>query len=184
MQKDTLNKLSCATIMLHWLIALLMISIIASGIYMTEWDDYDIYPLHKSFGILTFALASVRIIWRIYNGWPEIVDNLKIWEKLFARVTHYVLIISTIAIPLSGMIMTSMSGRPLVLFGWTLLKTNLDSAGERVPRSDFLAHLAHETHEIAGYVILGIILLHMIGAFKHHFIDKGRTLKRMLGCNA
>ena len=37
-----------------------------------------------------------------------------------------------------------------------------------------------EVHEIVGIVILLVIIVHIIGALKHKFIDKDDTLKRML----
>jgi len=36
-------------------------------------------------------------------------------------------------------------------------------------------------HAWLGYLLLGLILLHVTGALKHHFIDRDATLVRMLG---
>lgn len=181
MQKDTLKALSKITIRLHWGVAILMIAILASGIYMTRLEDYDIYPWHKSFGMLALFFAGGRLLWRFYNGWPLALGNYPNWEQFIAKLTHYLLISGTILMPISGMVMSSMSGRPLVFFGVTLFGPNLDQAGERIPRAEGLASFAHDAHEIAAYLIIVAILLHILGAFKHHIIYKDNTLKRMLG---
>ena len=50
-----------------------------------------------------------------------------------------------------------------------------------IPINGPFAGTAHETHEIAGKVMFVAFLLHVVGALKHHFMDKDGTLKRMLG---
>jgi cytochrome b561 len=37
-----------------------------------------------------------------------------------------------------------------------------------------------EAHEIIGLIMVAIIVLHILGALKHKFIDKDETLSRML----
>jgi cytochrome b561 len=36
-------------------------------------------------------------------------------------------------------------------------------------------------HEYFGYAVVILLLLHIAGAFKHHWVDKDATLLRMLG---
>jgi cytochrome b561 len=43
-----------------------------------------------------------------------------------------------------------------------------------------MRELFYEAHEVIGLIILLVIILHIIGALKHKFIDKDDTLKRML----
>ena len=45
MMKDTRQQFSKITISLHWSVALLMIALLAVGIYMTEKKDYSLYGL-------------------------------------------------------------------------------------------------------------------------------------------
>ena len=44
-----------------------------------------------------------------------------------------------------------------------------------------MAETGHEIHVILGKVMLVAIGFHIVGALKHHIIDKDNTLKRMLG---
>ena len=38
----------------------------------------------------------------------------------------------------------------------------------------------HDLHHLLFKVLVGVALLHIAGALKHHFIDRNEVLKRML----
>ena len=40
--------------------------------------------------------------------------------------------------------------------------------------------LAEEAHEILAYFFVGLVLLHFLAAMKHHFLNRDRTLMRMI----
>ena len=57
---------------LHWLMAAIIITLIAVGIYMADLPRdteeqkqyaFQFYNLHKSFGVLALMLIIVRLIW-------------------------------------------------------------------------------------------------------------------------
>jgi|TARA_R110002096_G_scaffold194592_3_gene376882 cytochrome b561 len=181
--RDTKEKLSAITIALHWLVSITIISLIAVGVYMTDYEVYALYPIHKSVGMLLFLVILVRVIWRLKQGWPEAASNYKAWEQRLSRIVHWVLIIATVILPISGMLMSGLGGYGLAIFGLELLAAtpNPDEMGKMIPINGPIAGAAHEVHEIAGKVIFAAIVLHLCGALKHHFIDKDGTLKRMLG---
>ena len=62
------------TKLLHWLIALLIVSMAVIGLSMGSMtngpDKIAIYALHKSLGITLLALVLVRIGWRLRSGSP------------------------------------------------------------------------------------------------------------------
>lgn len=180
---DTKEKLSCVTVALHWVVALTIIVMITIGVYMTDYEVHELYPIHKSIGMLIFVVIVLRVLWRVKQGWPEAASQYKSWEHTLSKVVHWALIIATVVMPISGMLMSSLGGYGLSIFGWELLAAtpNPEEAGKMIPINGPLAGTAHETHEIAGKVIFVAILLHLAGALKHHFMDKDGTLKRMLG---
>ena len=87
MERDSKFVLSKTTITLHWIVSITMILLLISGLYMVDQKDYSIYPWHKSFGILLFIFATLRIVWRLQNGWPEHSGQYKklrlLYQKLF-----------------------------------------------------------------------------------------------------
>ena len=161
----------------------MMIGLLATGIYMKENEVFALYPWHKSFGVLIATFIVLRVIWRIKAGWPSPVRNYTSIEKLLSKIVHYVLIIGTVLMPISGFIMSAMGGHGVDFFGMELVARNPDPADpkEVIALNGTLAGIGHNIHEFAGIAILVGIILHVVGALKHHIIDKDGTLRRMLG---
>jgi cytochrome b561 len=183
MNKDGADKFATATVVLHWLVGISIIGLLAVGIYMEETKAYALYPLHKSFGVLIFFVAVARILWRIGNGWPVPAGDHQRWEHLLARAIHWLLIIGTVLMPISGFLMSSLGGHGVAVFGFELVPPNPDPANpdKVVAHNEMLAGLSHQVHGAAGVTMIVALLLHVAGALKHHVIDKDGTLRRMLG---
>ncbi len=181
MQTDTPNQLSPTTIALHWLVAIMMIGLLATGLYMEQNEIYALYPWHKSFGVLIAFFVILRILWRIKNGWPTPVSDYTAIERLLSKIVHYLLLIGTVLMPISGFMMSAMGGHGVDFFGIELVARNPDPADPQqvIPLNGALAQIGHVVHGLAGYTLIAAVALHMIGAFKHHIIDKDRTLLRM-----
>lgn len=180
---DTYNKFSKQTVYLHWIVAIGMIALIAVGIYMNETETYALYPWHKSFGVLIFVFALWRIINRMKNGWPQPVSQYSPIEITLSKIVHWLLIIGTLLMPISGMMMSGLGGHGIPFFGLELLASNPnpDEPGKVIPLNKPLAGLGHELHEIGGDILIGAIALHILGALKHHIFDMDGTLRRMKG---
>ena len=161
----------------HWVIAVMVLGLLAAGIYMTSLDPspemFKLYALHKSAGITVLTLVVLRVLWRITNPHPESLPNHKNWEKILARLVHFMLYAALFIMPLSGWVMSSAKGFSVSVFGLLTLP-------DFVERSDDLAKVAGIIHEIASWVLIGIVGLHIAGAIKHHIVDRDETLWRML----
>ena len=175
--KDTIHKLSPISVILHWVIGLALIATLAMGLYIHNFasgaEKFQLLGLHKSFGILILWVAALRILWRFYNGMPKPLAVPPRWQKILGHIVHGVLLIATVAMPMSGIIMTLSAGFPLQLFGLELV-----SAGDKSP---ILRNIAHTMHGIGGKVVIGFIVIHILAAVKHHYIDKNNIVRRMLG---
>ena len=185
MQHDTPQKFSPVTVLLHWLVGLTIIGLLGVGIYMKQTETYALYPIHKSIGVLIFAVVLVRVAWRIKNGWPTPAGTYKKIEQILAKIVHYVLLIGSALIPLSGMTMSGMGGHGIKVFGFELVARNVDALdpGKTVPINGDIAGLAHSAHTVISYIVISALVLHVVGALKHHFVDKDGTILRMLGRN-
>ena len=180
---DTKQQFSKLTVSLHWIVAILMITLLALGLIMVETHDYSLYPLHKSLGVLVLVFALVRSFWRMKNGWPVPASSYKAYEHMLAGIVHWILILGTLIMPLSGVILSSMSGHEVPFFGFDIIPANHDPANPQdvLPRNKALSDPAGEVHEIVGWLLIGAVAFHVVGALKHHIIDKDGTLRRMLG---
>lgn len=176
------SALSKTTIRLHWIVAITMIFLCIVGFYMTNWHDYGYYDLHKAIGVLILLVVVPRVIWRMKMGWPKPLGKDRPLLHVIAMLVHWVLIISTLSMPVFGLLMSAVGGHGVDIFGWQMIDTHFaPGTHDAVPYSPFWAEVGEQGHEINGYLLMGTIVLHVLGALKHHTIDKDGTLRRMLG---
>lgn len=180
---DTAKQLSRMTIVLHWLVGISIILLLAVGTFMANTETWSLYPWHKSIGILVAVVALIRVLWRMKNGWLTPVAQYTNIEINLAKLIHWVLIIGTVLMPLSGFLMSALGGNGVAFFGIELVARNPDvmDPTKVVAHNASLAGAFHFLHHWVGYILIGAIALHIAGALKHHIIDKDSTLKRMLG---
>lgn len=172
---NTENRYGIVTIFLHWLMAILIIGLLALGLYMValpiSHQKLKLYGWHKEYGLLALALVIFRLIWRLTNITPSL--SLPLLEKIAARSVHWAFYIFLFAMPITGWLITSAAGLPASFFGLFVLP-NLISPNEE------LRVLFQEIHKWLGYGLIATIVLHASAALKHHFINKDDILRRML----
>ena len=164
--------------LLHWTIAVLILSIGAVGLVMGELPRspkwFWVYTLHKSLGLTVLALVLVRIAWRLYAGAPPPVEGTPRWQARLASLTHGAIYVLILAMPLSGWLYDSASGlRPFRWFG-------LAEVPKLSPPHEALADAMHETHELLVWVLIALVIGHAGAALYHHFVRRDATLARML----
>lgn len=175
------KPLSHSEIALHWIVGIGMIMLIGVGMYMTRNEVLSMYPLHKSIGTLMLIFVVIRAVIRLRKGWPEPVGAGQVWAHRLSRIVHWVLIIGTLAMPLSGIAMSVGGGHGLTVFGLDLIGANIGADGRPEPLNEAMAGAGGAAHGIWGRLLILAIVLHVVGALKHHFVDKDSTLRRMLG---
>ena len=176
---STTTNLSFVTRFFHWLIALAIIGMLIFGFLLDDFKEYS--GLHKSIGAIIFVVATCRILWRIKEGWPTPVNmGVPQWNLTLAKVTHWILILLTVLLPLSGMCMSVAAGRGLNVFGAEIFASNIVD-GKAVALNPSLAGFAHDMHETLPVVLIIMLVLHIVGALYHHVVLKDRTLSRMMG---
>ena len=176
---DSKTKLSAWTMVLHWTVAAVMIVQLAIGFYMAG-EVYGLYEFHKSTGVIVTFFVLWRIVWRIRNGWP---DPLYQHLQTLALMVHWGLIGGTLLMPLSGMLYSGASGHGFGVLGWTIVPVqhSAENVVEVVPYSIFWMDFGYAVHSGLGYVLAGLITIHIAAALKHHCLDRDHTLLRMLG---
>jgi cytochrome b561 len=168
-------------ILLHWVMALLIIGLIALGYFLDDIPkEYrgTAYMLHKSFGITVLALTLVRLGWRLGHKPPAYALSMRPYEKMAAKGTHWLFYALMIIMPLSGWLMTSAGGKYPIHF-FNLFTVPFLPMPDGVD-TKMLGGIFHETHEISAlWVGIALITLHILAALKHQFIDKTPMLSRM-----
>jgi cytochrome b561 len=172
--KNTTTAYGSLSKLLHWLMALLIIGLLCVGIYMSEMErgpeKFQLYALHKSFGVIALGLFAIRLLWTLSNPRP-IALGTPGEQKLAAAVKHMMYLLMLL-MPLSGLVMSWSGGHTVALFGLELPSL----LGEDKARGE----VARTLHGLGMYLFVLMIVLHVGGALKHHFINKDDTLRRML----
>ena len=181
--KDSHSQLTSKTVLLHWLIAAVFVILLVMGVYMHETKAYHLYDIHKSIGVLIFLFAVYRVFWRMSNGWTSTVGTPTQRMRKLARLVHWLLIIGTVLMPISGFMMSAMGGFGVSVFGLELVAANPDpnNQGEFIAINSLLASAGHIMHGLGSKILIAAILLHVAGALVHHFSYKDGVLSRMLG---
>lgn len=177
------DKLPPSSRLLHWLVAGLMLGLAGVGLYMSRTDTWSLYPWHKSLGVIALLFIAIRLVQRLRLGLPDPVQPTSAALHRAARWAHGALLALTLLMPVSGMLFSGASGHGFGIFGLTLVPHQDDPArpGEVLPYSASLAELGQQAHQWGGYLLLALVALHVLAALKHHFVDRDRTLLRMLG---
>ncbi len=177
MLKNSRDQYGIIAILLHWMMAIIMIGLLALGLYMTRLpvslEKLKLFGWHKSYGMLVLCLAFLRLGWRLVNLVPDLPSAIPVWQKFAARTVHFAFYIFMFAMPITGWLVTSAAGLPVSFFGWVTLP-NLISPDEH------LRIVFSNIHQWLGYALIATICAHVGAALKHHFINKDDVMRRML----
>ncbi len=177
------SRYSAVAVALHWMMALMMIANLVSGLRLEDLLDSEIASevasgrflvgLHKSLGLTVLALTLVRLGWRLGHTPPPLPGHMTPLERLLSKISHGGFYALMLALPLSGwaFVSTAKTLRPLPWFGLFEVP--------KLPLPRGLYGLAREGHEVMGFVMIGLVLLHVLAALKHQFFDRDRLLARM-----
>ncbi|WP_240624562.1 cytochrome b/b6 domain-containing protein [Aurantiacibacter odishensis] len=169
---QAVERYSTGAIILHWLIALLLAGEIALGFAMPkDASGFAEYQLHKSIGITILALSLVRLGWRFTHPRPASLEGGA--TGVLASAVHVGFYVFMIAMPLTGwaLVSTDPLDVPTILYGVVPLP--------HLPLSEGLNDLAKGAHEWLAWGGVALFVLHVAGAFRHHFLLHDDLLARM-----
>ena len=179
-QTHTSKRYHPVSVVLHWLLAMALISIFCFGVYMADLPfsptRLKLFNWHKWAGISILALSALRLLWRLTHAAPPLPEAIEqampAWQLKAHHATHMALYALFFVVPLVGWAYTSAAGFPVVLFGQFALPDLLgpDKA---------LAALIKPWHQLSAYALAALTVLHVAAALKHQLIDRDGLLKRM-----
>ena len=177
--RNTPTTYGAISIALHWLVAVAVIGLFVSGLWMVDLGYYDVWyhrapELHKSVGMVLLLVLAARLAWRWIGGTPEPEPGARPWEILVAHWVHRLLNVGVLAIIAAGYLIATAKGDPVHIFDLAAIPATIQG----LPRQ---ADVAGAVHYWLAMALMGLAGLHALAAFKHHFIDRDATLTRMLG---
>jgi cytochrome b561 len=128
---------------------------------------------HKSIGFLILGVIILRLGWRLYSPPPPLPATVPVLQQYAARVSHGLMYVILLAMPLVGWASSSAANLTVSVFGWFVLP-NLTAPDKE------LAQWLISTHVVMAWLLLSIIVLHVTAALWHHFVIRDDVLKRML----
>jgi len=161
--------------LLHWLMAICIIAMLFIGVGMVSTIAPNYVALvatHKTLGIAILILVVLRIIVRLRSGTPPLPRDLPEPMRLAAKLSHYALYASMVAMPLLGWGMVSAGGFPVTLL-WDIQLPAI------APHSATLFTLLHTAHVTLAFAFFALILLHIAAALFHALVRKDGVFESM-----
>ncbi|PWC11518.1 cytochrome b [Brenneria corticis] len=179
--RNTASRYGHISILLHWASALTIYGMFALGLWMVTLGYYDVWyhrapEIHKSIGMLLFAVMIFRVVWRFISPPPRPLSSYSTFTRISATLAHITLYVVLFAILISGYLISTAEGQPISVFGWFSIPATVSGLTDQ-------ADIAGTVHLYLAWVVVALSVLHGLAALKHHFIDGDSTLKRMLGRN-
>jgi cytochrome b561 len=182
--RDGVTGWGWVTRLLHWAMAPLILFQLALGPRAASFtpdliERFRLAQLHKSWGAVVFALALLRVGWRLANRAPPPPPGMPAWQVRAAWASHRLLYSLMLIVPLSGWVRASASptqdllGIDNMVFGWFALPDPW------VPGARAVEAAAEATHVWSAALLAFVLAVHVGAALKHRFVDRDGVLARM-----
>jgi cytochrome b561 len=170
-------------IALHWSIAALIVLNLVIGWTFRSFEPEArraIMNLHRSVGLTVLMLTLLRIAWRLSHRPPPLPGHLTAFERWAARAVHLAFYTLLLAIPLAGWTLSSAwrPPRPIGFWGAPFPPLPLPAMSDSVAHQ--VLNGAAIVHEKLGWALAALLLLHLLAALKHQWVDRDNELGRMI----
>ena len=115
----------------------------------------------------------MRLLWRWTHPAPQPPPGNKRWQIWAARLSHALLYLLMIALPLSGWLVASTSIVPWKLW-WIIPWPDIATADKH------LHEIAGDLHEALVLGLVVVLAVHVAAALWHHYAQRDNVLTRML----
>lgn len=170
-------RYTTTAIILHWLIAVLLLGQFAFGLLLEDiprgTPARGLYVnFHKSSGIVLGVAIVLRIAWRLTHP-PPPLPAMPAWQRQAAKLSHIVLYLCMMLMPLSGYLASNFSKHGIKFF-------NVVHWAPWGPDDRTVYLLFNQTHHATALVLAAFVALHVLAVAKHTLIDRDGLLRRML----
>jgi cytochrome b561 len=131
------------------------------------------FNLHKSIGVTTALIVIGRLWWRARNPPPPLPPSMPGWEVQASKISHALLYLCLVLMPLSGFAATQFTKYGVKYFGLFKIPP-MGSENKMV--YDFLQGV----HGVTATLLIALVVIHVLAAFKHLLVDRDKVFQRML----
>jgi len=170
--KSSSDHYGSVAVTLHWLSALLILVLIASGLRAGGLEDpaakAAILRAHIPIGIAVLVLTLGRIVWWRFADTKPAPVPMPAWQDRSARTVHVLFYAVILGMTASGIGMMLLSGAGPIIFG-----------GESVSLPDFWDYKPRVPHGIGARVVIALFVVHAGAALYHSIVKRDGLLRRM-----
>lgn len=179
--KNTSQRYGLIAILLHWIsaVGVIWLYFLGENIEHAKADGLprevviEAIRFHMSIGLLFFSFLAARVISHFVQKRPEPSAQHRYLNLLSLFVQRLWLLMISIQI-ITGPLLAWSSARPNKIFDWISIPSPFPE------RIDWLHEGLETIHANAPNVFWPLLVLHVVGALKHQFVDKDDVLKRMI----
>jgi len=170
-QKDFPQKYNKGTIAIHWITALLILTLFPLGKYMEGLEPSEkigLIKIHAILGIVALVLTLFRT-WLFFKApRPADVKTGSVFNDKLAIWIHNIFYFLLFGLTISGMVTMFLGGygEAIKLDNYKLIKVPTE-----IP--------SLKAHGIMAVIMMALFAMHVIGVVKHYILKKENTLKRM-----
>jgi cytochrome b561 len=161
---------------LHWAVAGLIVANYIVGWTMPHvgntTPNAGLVHWHLLLGAAVFFFLVVRMAWNTVAHVP-LEPGMPVWQLHLARTTHGLLYATML-------VMTVLGWAGANYRGWTVTLFDAVPLPALAAKGMAWAKAAGDVHMTLGWVLLGLIVLHVAAALYHYVIMRDRVLQRML----
>jgi cytochrome b561 len=117
-------------------------------------------------------LMVIKTAWMWISPYPELSPALSAWERNAARFVHAFFRIVLVVIPVIGFLCVASDGEPVNLYDII----EIPAVGQF---DEDLRDVLFDLHAYLAYGVAALIAVHILGALKHHFLDRSGSLRRI-----
>lgn len=161
------HRYSAVSTINHWITALLVVAMLTLGYAMAAApseliEDY-LLGTHISLGFFVFLFVAWRVIYRLYEGFPENVGEAAL-ERWAAYVVHRAILLLLALMVITGPMYLFTENECISVFNWFSICLPLEGLA-------FIHEPMEWIHVNTGkYLLPGLLVLHLIGAIRHYAV--------------
>jgi cytochrome b561 len=159
------------SIALHWLTAAAILVLLFAGDSIGELGA-EARNTHTTIATCAWIVLAARIGWRLQQGHPPRPPRQGRFSFTLGISVHYLLLAALAVLLVSGPLAGWASGLGIAIFG-------LQVPGAEAPAYELHA-AARWLHAVGAGTMAAGVVLHVAGVLKHMFVDRDRTLDRIL----
>ena len=172
---DPTGRYTLTAIVLHWLLSVMLAAQVGLGWYMLSVEHQPgsekLFALHISAGLTIALLVVLRMAWRAAHPPAALPASAAPWEVKAARISHILLYVVMVLLPVTGYLGVALSGHAVSYFGLPLPGW----AAKNGPLKEQL----FTVHSVIAWVLVALVSAHVLGALKHLLKDRDGVFHRM-----